>query len=140
MFPRVENGEGLGAGTQLTGGVDTKIGVFSGGETCGVGNTTGEGEGEGVKKISEGDGDGEYEGLSDGESDGDDEKGSKFGGNGKGKCVTNCLTIPWLTCPWILGVLAAFSTWTSCLLYALSPCWPVCLKQLSRANNFKLEL
>lgn len=71
MFLWVENGEGLGAGTQLTGGVVTERGVFAGGDTSGVGNTTG----EGVKKLSEGEGDGEYEGLSDGESDGGDEKG-----------------------------------------------------------------
>jgi len=71
VFLWVENGEGLGAGTQLTGGVVTERGVFAGGDTSGVGNTTG----EGVKKLSEGEGDGEYEGLSDGESDGGDEKG-----------------------------------------------------------------
>jgi len=90
VLPWVENAEGLGAGTQLTGGVDTVRGLFAGGETSGISDTTGEGEGEGVRKISEGDGDGEYEGLSDGESDGDDEKGLKFGGNEKGKCDANC--------------------------------------------------
>ena len=40
-----------------------------------------------------------------------DEKGSKSGGNEKGKCDADCLSVPWLlTPPWILGVLAAFAT------------------------------
>ena len=131
MFPWLENGEGLGA--QLnSGGVDTVTGVFTGGGMSGVGNTTG----EGAKKILEGDGDGdgeydngadpgEYKGL----SDGDDEKGSKSGGNEKAKCDADCLSVPRLTFPWILGVLASFATLRSCLLYHLSPCWPMCLKQ-----------
>ena len=126
MFPWLENGEGLGA--QLNSGGS----VFAGDDMPGVGNTTG----EGVKKILEGDGNGEgeydngtapgeYEGL----SDGDDEKGSKSGGNEKAKCDADCLSVPRLTFPWILGVLASFATLRSCLLYDLSPCWPMCLKQ-----------
>lgn len=130
MFPWLENDEGLGA--QLNSGGS----VFAGDDMPGVGNTTGEGEGEGVKKILEGDGNGEgeydngaapgeYEGL----SDGDDEKGSKSGGNEKAKCDADCLSVPRLTFPWILGVLASFATLRSCLLYDLSPCRPMCLKQ-----------
>lgn len=134
LFPWLENGEGLGAGTQLnSGGLDTVGGTFTGGDISEVGDITGEGDGEGVKEILEGDGDGEYdagadpgeyEGLSDCEND---EKGSKSGNNGKGKCEADCLSIPRLTSPCILGVLAAFVTLRSCLLYALSPCWPMCL-------------
>lgn len=137
MFPWLENGEGLGAGIQLiSGGVDTARGVLAVGDISGVGDATG----EGVKKILEGDGDGEYDigadpGEYEGLSDGDDEKGSKSGGNEEGKCDADCLSFPWLTSPWILGVLAAFAGMRSCLLYAISPCWPLCRKLHLPTNN-----
>lgn len=141
-------------------GANTTVGGFALSDMSGVGATIGEGEFERMKKILEGEGDGEgetsgdfngdgenhdgadvigeSEGLSDGETgDGDGEKGSESGDNEEGKVDGDGEVISLSSTLLVLRVLAAFVAWRSCRLYAISPCWPMCLSQ---AGNCKHNL
>lgn len=132
------------------GGVDSIEGVFVKSDFSGVGATRGEGEVERVKKKledegeREGDGEGEtsgdlkkddggFEGLSDVETiDGDGVKGSETGDNEEGKCDVVGERVSLSSSLLVLGE-AVFDAWRSDLLYALTPCRPMCLSQ---ASNF----
>lgn len=141
-FSWFEDGGAEGAEVQLECvGVDTTIGGLAGSD----GATRGEGEGEGVKKVLNGEEEGEeeisgeFEGLSDGEtsngetSNGDGEKDSGTGDNEGGKCDGDGEIDSFSLSLLVLCVLAAFFAWRSCLLYAISPCWPMCLSQTCKS-------
>lgn len=84
-----------------------------------------DGEGDGEEETSgdgsKNDGDGEFEGLCDGETRNcDGEKGLETGDDG-GRFIFSSFVL-------ILGELVAFADCCrSCLLNAISSCWPRCL-------------
>lgn len=128
-FPWFEDGAGEGIATQLEcGGVDTTIGAFAG-----VGASITD-EGERVKK-KDGDGEGESSGESEGLSDG--EKGSESGDSveGKGDGDGERVSLSSLSLFLALSTLAPFVAWRSFLVYAMSPCWPMCLSQVTSHNQ-----